>query len=136
MSLDEAYLDITAYLRRHPDLTAADCVQQLRAEVKEITGGLTCSAGIAANRLLAKVCSDMHKPNGQTLIPPDVEEMVHFVRTLPIRKIPGIGKVTEQVLNAIEIKTCEDLVFLKNLLSVRLSLMAGASGSIGIDCNN
>lgn len=118
MSLDEAYLDLTAYLRRHPDVTAAACVQQLRAEVEDITGGLTCSAGIAANRLLAKVCSDMHKPNGQTLIPPNVEEMVAFVRTLPIRKIPGIGKVTEQVLHAIEIKTCEDLVSLASSIHI------------------
>ena len=112
MSLDEAYLDITAFLKRHPDLSVEECIQNLRAKVEEVTKGLTCSAGVASNRLLAKVCSDMHKPNGQTLIDPNVDAMIDFVRNLPIRKIPGIGKVTEQVLNAIEVKTCQDLVLL------------------------
>ena len=67
-----------------------------RAKIKERTGGLTASAGIAPNSRLAKVCSDMNKPDGQFRLAPDEGEIMRFVEALPIRKITGIGNVTEQ----------------------------------------
>ena len=64
----------------------------MRATVFEKTG-LTCSCGIAPNRMLAKICSDIKKPNGHCAVGSDPEEIKSFMATLPIRKIPGVGKV-------------------------------------------
>ena len=68
----------------------------VQGKIKERTGGLTASAGIAPNSRLAKVCSDMNKPDGQFRLGPDEGEITRFVEGLPIRKISGIGNVTEQ----------------------------------------
>ncbi|KAJ3051235.1 hypothetical protein HK097_007773 [Rhizophlyctis rosea] len=108
MSLDEAYLDLTEYLRAHPDRTPEDIVQEIRAEIESRTK-LTASAGIAANKMLAKVCSDVNKPNGQKLIPQDREAIISYMSTLPIRKVPGIGRVTERILKALGVDVCGDL---------------------------
>lgn len=59
---------------------------------------LTCSAGISCNKMLAKICTDMNKPNGQTYLKPEREEIMNFISNLPVRKIPGIGRMTELVL--------------------------------------
>ena len=59
--------------------------------------GLTCSCGVAPNRMLAKVCSDINKPNGQYVISSDPTEIRGFVDALPIRKVPGIGKVSSHI---------------------------------------
>ena len=67
------------------------------------------SAGIAPNTLLAKVSSDQNKPNGQFRLEPTAEAVTEFVRALPIRKVSGIGNVTEQLLGALDVKTCQDL---------------------------
>ncbi len=70
---------------------------------------LTASAGIAPNTMLAKVCSDKDKPNGQYYLRPDLDTVMDFVTNLPIRKVSGIGNVTEQLLGAVDVKTCGDL---------------------------
>lgn len=70
---------------------------------------LTCSAGIGANRMIAKICSDINKPNGQTLIPNDREQILKFIAHLPLRKIPHIGGMTETTLNAMGITTLLEL---------------------------
>ena len=67
-----------------------------RAKIKERTDGLTASAGIAPNSRLAKICSDMNKPDGQFRLRPDEGAVAGFVEGLNIRKISGIGNVTEQ----------------------------------------
>jgi DNA polymerase kappa len=85
MSLDEAYMDLTEYLERHPDQTAAEVVHELREKICEATR-LTASAGIAPNTFLAKVCSDMNKPNGQFELEAKEEAVMEFVRKLSIRK--------------------------------------------------
>lgn len=54
---------------------------------------LTCSCGVAPNRLLAKICSDINKPNGQTVLLPDAAAIKKFIDELPVRKVPNIGKV-------------------------------------------
>ncbi|KXS15977.1 DNA/RNA polymerase [Gonapodya prolifera JEL478] len=108
MSLDEAYLDLTPYLSMHPEDTPITVVSRMREEILSETG-LTASAGIAANSLLAKVCSDRNKPNGQYFLPFDRESILEFVQALPVRKPPGIGKVTEQFLHALGIRTCKEI---------------------------
>ncbi|KAI8808572.1 hypothetical protein BJ742DRAFT_273211 [Cladochytrium replicatum] len=109
MSLDEAYLDLTPYLESHPDHTPDSLVQELRAKVTARTNGLTCSAGIAPNRLLAKVCSDAHKPNGQMRLHPNNAAIASFMSSLPVRKVPGIGRVMERELSALGIVNCAEL---------------------------
>ncbi|KAF0556682.1 DNA/RNA polymerase [Gigaspora margarita] len=104
MSLDEAYLDITEYLET-TDKTPDEIVEQIRKEIHEETK-LTASAGIAANMLLSKICSDFNKPNGQYRLPNNINDIMRFIRPLPVRKIPGIGRVTERILKEIDISTC------------------------------
>lgn len=65
--------------------------------------------GIACNCLLAKICGDFNKPNGQYYLPPTIEAIKEFVVKLPIRKVSGIGNVTEQLLNSLNIFNCGDL---------------------------
>lgn len=90
-SLDEAYLDITSVCKES-GITSGEVAKELRESV-HLETGLTCSAGVAPNRLLAKVCSDINKPNGQFVLPNDRSAVVTFISSLPIRKIGGIGKV-------------------------------------------
>ena len=113
MSLDEAYLDITELLSRHQvdkdsQETAWSIVNEMRSKIHERTQ-LTASAGIAPNCFLAKVCSDLNKPNGQYELRPDAEEVIEFVSGLAIRKVGGIGNVQEQLLKGIGVQTCRDL---------------------------
>ncbi|KAI9011674.1 hypothetical protein DFJ74DRAFT_623578, partial [Hyaloraphidium curvatum] len=107
-SIDEAYLDITRYMREH-NLSASAVVQKIREDVFATTG-LTCSAGVAPNRSLAKVASDLRKPNGQFEVPPDRDTILQFYRALGIRKVQGIGSVNERFLReAFSIETIADI---------------------------
>ena len=101
LSLDEAYLDVT-------DLGsyAWDIARELRARIFTATG-LTCSAGIAPNKMLAKIASDWRKPNGQFAILP--EEIEAFMRRLPVRKLWGVGPKSADRFAGLGIYTCEDL---------------------------
>jgi DNA polymerase IV len=100
VSIDEAYLDLAGTERLHgPPLAAAD--KLLRTITSQT--GLPCSGGLAATRLVAKVASDQGKPRGLVWVPAGAEE--RFLAPLPIRKIPGIGKVTERALRAMRIET-------------------------------
>eukprot|EP00026_Physarum_polycephalum_P004043 Phypoly_transcript_04060.p1 GENE.Phypoly_transcript_04060~~Phypoly_transcript_04060.p1 ORF type:complete len:702 (+),score=149.82 Phypoly_transcript_04060:86-2191(+) len=107
-SLDEASLDITAYLADHPGQTAENTALEIRKAMQEETR-LTCSIGIACNRRLAKICSNINKPDGQFLLPSVREDIVAFMENLSIRKASGIGKVTEKLLNALNITKCGQL---------------------------
>ncbi|KAM3439157.1 hypothetical protein NHJ13734_003827 [Beauveria thailandica] len=106
-SIDEAYLNITEYCVAH-GMGPAQVVEQLRKEVHEKTN-ITVSAGIAANSRLAKICSNLNKPNGQYILSHERNEIVAFMRDLPTRKIPGIGRVLERELLEIGIKKCGDI---------------------------
>lgn len=118
VSLDEAFLDVTEYLEtRGVDASAA--AADLRAKVRAKTSGLTCSAGVAPNRRLAKVCSDMNKPDGQMVLANDREHILRLVNPLPVRKVGGVGKVNERVLAAFGMSTCGD-VFAKRAVVAAL----------------
>lgn len=101
LSLDEAYLDVTAC-----DRYAWDIAKEIRARIVAETG-LTASAGIAPNKMLAKIASDWKKPNGQFAILP--EQVKEFMLSLPIQKIWGVGPKSAQRLKAHGIQTCGDL---------------------------
>src|SRR6201987_5336916 len=103
-SIDEAYLDLGGTERLHgPPLAAAD--KLLRAITRSTA--LPCSGGLATSRLVAKVASDQAKPRGLVWVVPGME--ARFLAPLPIRKIPGIGEVTEHALLALGIETVEQL---------------------------
>src|SRR6516164_1741690 len=103
-SIDEAYLDLGGTERLHgPPLAAADKV--LRSITQSTA--LPCSGGLATTRLVAKVASDQAKPRGLVWVAPGME--ARFLAPLPIRKIPGIGEVTERALRALGIETVEQL---------------------------
>ncbi|EKM80636.1 hypothetical protein AGABI1DRAFT_55621 [Agaricus bisporus var. burnettii JB137-S8] len=104
---DEGYLNITLHCEEH-SVSAADCVQEMRRIVFEETK-LTVSAGIAPNKMLAKICSDRNKPNGQFQLIPDRKTILAFMRELSVRKVFGIGRVNERLLESIGIKTCGDI---------------------------
>ncbi|KAI4521854.1 DNA/RNA polymerase [Schizophyllum commune Loenen D] len=106
-SCDEGYLNITKYCREH-DIGPEVCVAEMRRVVHE-ESDLTVSAGIAPNKMLAKICSDKNKPNGQFYLPFDRSSIMSFMRDLSIRKIPGVGRVNERLLESIGIKTCGDI---------------------------
>ncbi len=106
-SVDEAYLDLAGTERLHgPPLAAAD---KLLREVTRTTG-LPCSGGLASTRLVAKVASDQAKPRGLIWVAPGGEK--RFLAPLPIRKIPGIGEVTERALRALGVETVAQLAAL------------------------
>jgi DNA polymerase IV len=103
-SIDEAYLDLSGTERLHgPPLAASN---RLLREITRVTG-LPCSGGLAATRLVAKVASDQAKPRGLVWVPPGSEAA--FLAPLSVRKIPGIGKVTEAALNSLNVKTVSQL---------------------------
>ncbi|CCJ81178.1 DNA polymerase IV [Cronobacter dublinensis 1210] len=104
LSLDEAYLDVTdsPHCYGSATLMAREIRQTIFNELQ-----LTASAGVAPIKFLAKIASDLNKPNGQYVITP--EEVPAFLRTLPLGKIPGVGKVTAAKLESLGLRTCEDV---------------------------
>ncbi|MES2475275.1 MAG: DNA polymerase IV [Verrucomicrobiota bacterium] len=101
LSLDEAYLDVS-----HLQSDGAAIAREIRAQIFEETG-LTASAGISSNKLIAKIASDWHKPNGQKQVGPD--EIAAFMAALPVGRIWGVGKKMREKLSALGIETCADL---------------------------
>ena len=104
LSLDEAYLDVTDCKQLHGSATLI--AEAIRKDIwNELQ--LTASAGVAPIKFLAKVASDMNKPNGQFVIPPDDVQKV--VDKLPLEKIPGVGKVSLEKLHQSGFYVCEDI---------------------------
>jgi DNA polymerase-4 len=105
VSLDEAYLDVTENVLNLDD--PAELARLIKQHVKAVTG-LTASAGVGPNKFLAKVASDFKKPDGLTVVLP--EKAQEFLAPLSVRKIPGVGPVTEKRLYGLGIFTCRDLL--------------------------
>ena len=106
VSIDEAFLDITGSIHLHGSPRALG--EALRKEIRE-TCGVTCSVGIAPNRLLAKIGSEQHKPDGLTMMPFEADQIAAFLAPKPIGILWGIGKHTEEVLRPYDITSCGDL---------------------------
>ncbi|GAF54649.1 DNA polymerase IV [Psychrobacter sp. JCM 18901] len=104
LSLDEAYLDVTG-LTVHKG-SATLMANWLRAQILQHTG-LTASAGVSFNKMLAKIASDINKPNGTAIITP--EDADAFISTLPIERFHGIGKATARRLHAMGVTNGADL---------------------------
>ena len=104
LSLDEAYLDVTENKKGNPSATLI--AGEIRNKIKEKTG-LNASAGISVNKFIAKVASDINKPNGQKTIHP--EEVEEFLENLQIRKFHGVGKVTAEKMYQLGIFKGSDL---------------------------
>ncbi|XP_056136455.1 DNA polymerase kappa [Lampris incognitus] len=100
--------------------SAEEAVREMRFRIEQKTM-LTASAGIAPNMRLAKVCSDKNKPNGQYRLPSDREAVMDFTQNLPVRKVSGIGKVSEKMLSALGICSCAHLGQEMALLSLLVS---------------
>lgn len=110
-SLDEAFLDLTPLVT--PERPAEVVVRELRERIREVTGGLTTSAGVGPNRLIAKISADMNKPDGQTVILPDDERkgLMEFMKPLPLRKVPFVGRVLEAwLVDGIGLKCVGDVL--------------------------
>ena len=120
VSIDEAFLDITGSIHLHGSSQALG--EALRREIRE-TCGVTCSVGIAPNRLLAKIGSEQHKPDGLTMMPFEADAIAAFLKPKPIGILWGIGKHTEELLRPYGITVCGDL---QNLPVKQLATILGS----------
>ena len=100
VSIDEAYVDITGCQRLHgdPRQTARRIKDRIKSRI-----GLTCSVGVAPNKFLAKIASDLEKPDGLTVIAP--EQVPGFINALPIEKVPGVGRRACETLQGLGVRT-------------------------------
>lgn len=117
LSLDEAYLDVS-----HLQSSGAAIAREIRAQIFEETG-LTASAGISSNKLIAKIASDWHKPNGQKQV--TEQEIPAFIAALPVGRIWGVGQKMREKLSVLGIATCADL---QQLDQIELSRRFGKWG--------
>jgi DNA polymerase-4 len=104
VSIDEAYMDVSGSQRLHGDPETV--AMNIKNEIKEKLG-LACSVGVAPGKFLAKVASDMDKPDGLTIIQP--QQVHQFIESLPVQKVPGVGKKTFLQLESMGIKTLGDV---------------------------
>ena len=102
LSLDEAYLDVSD----HPSMRAVEIAQSIRNDVQSELN-LTCSAGVAGNKLVAKIASDFKKPDGLTVVLP--ENSKDFMKNLPLTKIHGVGPATAKRLSSLGFHICQDI---------------------------
>jgi len=131
VSIDEAYVDITGCQRLFGE--PQEIAWEIKRKIKG-TVNLTCSVGVAPNKFLAKIASDMQKPDGLTLIAP--EQVGAFVDSLPINKVPGVGNKMQHQMELLGIRTLGDVqrlsqeTLLRHLGKFGLRLRAL---SVGID---
>ena len=125
LSLDEAFLDITENKKDIPSATWT--AEAIRRDIVRRTG-LTASAGVSCNKFLAKVASDINKPDGITVVTP--EQALPFIRTLPVRKFYGVGRVTEKRMHGMGIRTGADL---ERFSRQQLTATFGKAGSFFYD---
>lgn len=104
VSLDEAYLDVTKNKLKLED--PVKLAMLIKQHIFAVTK-LTASAGVAPVMFLAKIASDIKKPDGLTVVTPD--KVLEFLKDLPVRKIPGVGPRTEEILSGMKLATCGDI---------------------------
>jgi DNA polymerase-4 len=104
LSLDEAYLDVTTNLRGEP--LAGKVARWIREEIKRRTG-LTASAGVGPSKLVAKIASDVNKPNGMMIVPP--QDVAAFLEPLPVTRLWGVGPKSAERLADLGIRTVRDV---------------------------
>lgn len=127
LSLDEAFVDLAA--ADLPDLevaTVTEVGERLRARVHEVTGGLTATVGIASSKFLAKVASELDKPDGMTVVPPGTE--LDLLRPMNVHVIPGVGPATAERLRRAGIHTIAELELVTEDELVRLLGQAQGHG--------
>lgn len=120
LSLDEAYLDVSENKKGMPSATMI--AEEIRRRIEQETQ-LTASAGVSFNKFLAKVASDINKPNGMKVITPD--EALDFLEALPVKKFHGIGKVTAEKMKRMGIFTGKEI---KQLSEIELVQRFGKAG--------
>lgn len=108
VSIDEAYLDITGLERLHG--SPEGIARRIKEEIRRVTS-LTCSIGIAPNKFLAKIASEANKPDGLTIIP--TKEASKVAQSLPMGKVPGVGKKTVEQLAKLKVTNLGDLLALR-----------------------
>ena len=132
-SVDEAYLDGTGLERLFGPIDEVG--RRIKAQMREVTG-LNCSVGAAPVRFLAKIASDMNKPDGMFIIHHD--DVAAFLHTLPVKKIPGVGKKLVEILTRLNVRTCGDILLKpRDFWEERLGKYGGAlhDRAMGIDPN-
>ncbi len=129
LALDEAYLDLSG--DRDARAAAEATARKLKAEVREATGGLTASIGVGTCKVVAKVGSDLRKPDGMVVVPPGDEAA--FLAPLPLRVLPGLGPAAEKRLQGLGLRTVADLVALpEDVLRGRLGNSAAGFRALAI----
>ncbi len=104
LSLDEAYLDVTENTLGEP--LAQNLAARIKKQIREQTG-LTASAGVGPNKFIAKVASDLRKPDGLVVVPP--QKALEFIEKLPVEKLWGVGPATATRLHALGLRTAKDI---------------------------
>ncbi|CAD8068002.1 unnamed protein product [Paramecium primaurelia] len=107
MGLDEANLDLTEYINNSQEDPAILC-ENIRKDIFLATQ-LTASCGVGPNKMIAKLASEINKPNGLHIVEQTPLAVLNFLEKLPIRKIPGIGNITEQILSGLNFNICKDV---------------------------
>lgn len=124
VSIDEAFLDITGSIHLYND-DPRQLGEALRSEIRRVCK-VTCSVGIARNRLLAKIGSEENKPDGLTVMPTEPEEIAKFLRPRPISILWGVGKKTTQLLSPYGLKLCADI---QDIRQERLTAVLGSASA-------
>lgn len=106
VSIDEAFLDVTGSIHLYG--SAENLAENLRSEIRR-SCGVTCSVGVAPNRLLAKIGSEENKPDGLAVMPFDKDEIKRFLADKPASVLWGVGKRTAEILRSFSIITCADV---------------------------
>ncbi len=125
LSIDEAFIDVTENKKNQKSATFI--AQEILSKIYQTTG-LTASAGVSYNKFIAKVASDINKPNGLTVITP--EEGINFIEQLPVKKFFGVGKVTNKKMEKMGIRYGYDL---KTIKKVELMQRFGKAGAFFYD---
>jgi DNA polymerase-4 len=106
VSVDEAYLDVSGSQRLYG--TGEDIARRIKADILNATR-LTCSAGVAPNKFLAKLGSEYQKPEGLTVLPFVKKDIIAFLRPLPVTRLWGVGKITRQAFDRAALHTIGDI---------------------------